>query len=98
MLILAMIVAGMAVGWIAQLVLGRQTRQVDWTMALVAGIVGSFVGGLVVSLLSGDGIALKPSGIIGSLAGAILVTLAWQAIDKKRAADSRSAADVKPWD
>jgi hypothetical protein len=28
-------------------------------------------------LLAGDGLALRPSGIIGSLIGAILVTLAW---------------------
>jgi uncharacterized membrane protein YeaQ/YmgE (transglycosylase-associated protein family) len=47
-------------------------------MALVAGIAGSFVGGLLISLLAGDGIELRPSGIIGSLAGALLVTLAWQ--------------------
>jgi uncharacterized membrane protein YeaQ/YmgE (transglycosylase-associated protein family) len=44
----------------------------------VAGIVGSFLGGLIISLLSGDGLALRPSGILGSLAGAIIVTLAWQ--------------------
>jgi uncharacterized membrane protein YeaQ/YmgE (transglycosylase-associated protein family) len=40
-------------------------------------MVGSFVGGLLVSLLSGDGLDLRPSGIIGSIVGAILVTLAW---------------------
>jgi hypothetical protein len=28
-------------------------------------------------LLAGDGLALRPSGIIGSIGGAILVTLAW---------------------
>ena len=43
-----------------------------------AGLVGSFIGGLIISLISGDGLAFRPSGIIGSLAGAIIVTLAWQ--------------------
>ncbi|HZA92141.1 MAG TPA: hypothetical protein VE420_05900 [Gemmatimonadales bacterium] len=46
-------------------------------IAIVAGLLGSFVGGLVISLLAGDGLALRPSGIIGSIGGAILVTLPW---------------------
>ena len=29
------------------------------------------------SLLAGDGLALRPSGIIGSIAGAIIVTALW---------------------
>ena len=78
MLILAIIVAGMFVGWLAQLVLGANSRSVDWGMALIAGLVGSFVGGLLFSLLSGDGLALKPSGFIGSLVGAFVVTAVWQ--------------------
>jgi uncharacterized membrane protein YeaQ/YmgE (transglycosylase-associated protein family) len=45
---------------------------------LVAGLVGSFIGGLLISLLSGDGLEFRPSGIIGSLVGALLVTAGWQ--------------------
>jgi uncharacterized membrane protein YeaQ/YmgE (transglycosylase-associated protein family) len=77
-LILGIILFGMLIGAGAQLLLGGTTRGIDWGMALVAGIAGSFVGGLLISLLAGDGIELRPSGIIGSLAGALLVTLAWQ--------------------
>lgn len=77
MLILGMILFGLLVGAGAQLVLGKPKSGIDWTLALVAGLVGSFVGGLIVSLLSGDGLALRPSGIIGSLAGAIIVTAGW---------------------
>ncbi|MEM9516176.1 MAG: GlsB/YeaQ/YmgE family stress response membrane protein [Actinomycetota bacterium] len=90
MLILAIIIGGMFIGWIAQLILGRRTRQVDWAMALVAGIVGSFVGGLLFSLIAGDGLALKPSGVIGSLVGALVVTVVWQAVDKNRRAKQRA--------
>ncbi|MEO1056748.1 MAG: GlsB/YeaQ/YmgE family stress response membrane protein [Actinomycetota bacterium] len=90
MLILAIIIGGMFIGWIAQLILGRQTRQVDWAMALVAGLVGSFVGGLLFSLIAGDGLALKPSGVIGSLVGALIVTVVWQAVDKNRRAKQRA--------
>jgi uncharacterized membrane protein YeaQ/YmgE (transglycosylase-associated protein family) len=47
-------------------------------MALGAGLIGSFVGGLLGSLLFGDGLELRPSGIIGSIVGAIIVTLIWR--------------------
>jgi uncharacterized membrane protein YeaQ/YmgE (transglycosylase-associated protein family) len=77
-LILGMILFGMVIGAGAQFILGRRHGKVDWTMAIVAGIVGSFIGGLVISLLSGDGLKLRPSGIIGSLAGAVVVTALWR--------------------
>jgi uncharacterized membrane protein YeaQ/YmgE (transglycosylase-associated protein family) len=77
MLILAILLFGMLVGAAAQLVLGPRGHGINWTTALVAGLLGSLVGGLLISLLSGDGLALRPSGIIGSIAGAILVTLGW---------------------
>ena len=77
-LILGIILFGLLVGAAAQLVLGTGGRGVDWAMALGAGLVGSFVGGLVVSLLAGDGLALRASGLIGSFVGAVLVTLAWR--------------------
>ena len=78
MLIIAIMLFGMIVGAGAQLVLGRRGGRVDWTIAIVAGLVGSFVGGLLISLLAGDGLDLRPSGIIGSLAGAIVVTAIWR--------------------
>ncbi len=78
MLILGLILFGMVVGAGAQLILGRSDKRIDWTLALVAGLVGSFVGGLLISLLSGDGLQLRASGIVGSLVGALLVTGGWQ--------------------
>ena len=78
MLLLGIILFGMLVGAGAQLILGRKGRGFDWGMALAAGIVGSFIGGLIVSLLAGDGLAFKPSGIIGSLVGALIVTALWR--------------------
>jgi len=82
-LILAIIVFGMAIGAVAQLILGQKRRNIDWTRAIVAGLVGSFIGGLVLSLLFGDGLELRPSGIVGSLGGAILVTLGWRWWDRR---------------
>jgi len=84
MLIIGLILFGMLVGAAAQLVLGRSGKSVDWVLAFVAGLVGSFVGGLLSSLLRGDGIELRPSGIIGSLIGAVIVTAAWQWWQRRR--------------
>jgi uncharacterized membrane protein YeaQ/YmgE (transglycosylase-associated protein family) len=77
MLIIGIVLFGMLVGAAAQLLLRTRGHGINWTTAIVAGLLGSFVGGLLISLLAGDGLALRPSGIIGSLIGAILVTLAW---------------------
>jgi uncharacterized membrane protein YeaQ/YmgE (transglycosylase-associated protein family) len=77
MLIIGIVLFGMLVGAAAQLLLRTRGRAINWTIAIVAGLLGSFVGGLLISLLAGDGLALRPSGIIGSIGGAILVTLAW---------------------
>lgn len=83
MLVLAIIVFGMVIGAGAQLILRRSHGRIDWTRAIVAGLVGSFIGGLLISLLSGDGLALKPSGVIGSLAGAVVVTAGWRWWDRR---------------
>ncbi|GAA4843269.1 GlsB/YeaQ/YmgE family stress response membrane protein [Luteimicrobium xylanilyticum] len=78
MLIIGLILFGMLVGALAQLILGRQGKGIDWSMAIVAGLVGSFVGGLLASLIAGDGLAFRPSGVVGSIVGAILVTAIWR--------------------
>ncbi len=77
MLIIGLILFGMLIGAAAQLLLGTATSGVNWSLAFVAGLLGSFVGGLLISLLAGDGIRFRPSGIIGSIAGAVIVTGAW---------------------
>jgi uncharacterized membrane protein YeaQ/YmgE (transglycosylase-associated protein family) len=68
----------MLVGALAQLILGRKGKGIDWTMAIVAGLVGSFIGGLLASLIAGDGLAFRPSGVVGSIVGAIIVTAIWR--------------------
>jgi uncharacterized membrane protein YeaQ/YmgE (transglycosylase-associated protein family) len=76
MLLLAILALGILAGAVAQLVLGTGLYRIDWAEALVAGLVGSFVGGLLASLIAGDGLRLRPSGVIGSIVGAIIVTAA----------------------
>jgi uncharacterized membrane protein YeaQ/YmgE (transglycosylase-associated protein family) len=73
MLILLIIVIGLAAGWIADVVVNQRMRPNDWGSVLLMGLVGSFIGGLLASLLAGDGLAIRPSGLIGSTVGALLV-------------------------
>lgn len=84
MLIIAIILFGMLVGAGAQFVLGRQGGSINWPMAFAAGLAGSFLGGLLISLLSGDGLELRASGIIGSLVGAVIVTAIWRAMEARK--------------
>ena len=81
----------MGVGALAQLIVGREGGRVDWTMAFIAGFAGSLVGGLIFSLISGDGLAIKLSGIIGSLIGAIIITAVWQWYSRRKRAEARAA-------
>ena len=85
-LILALLAIALASGWIAQLIVGRSHGRTDWTQALVAGFIGSFVGGLLASLIAGDGLRFRPSGLIGSIVGAVIVTAIWGLIRGRQAA------------
>ena len=77
MLILAIIVIGLAAGWLAHLLVGR--GRANWPLLFVVGLAGSLVGGLLGSLLSGDGLEIRPSGLIGSVVGATVILLALRA-------------------
>jgi uncharacterized membrane protein YeaQ/YmgE (transglycosylase-associated protein family) len=81
-LILALVVIGISAGWAAQLILGTSMRNVNWNEAFVSGVLGSFVGGLIFSLIAGDGFDLRVSGLLGSVIGAVIVLSGWRAIRK----------------
>jgi uncharacterized membrane protein YeaQ/YmgE (transglycosylase-associated protein family) len=79
-LIFICLMIGLAIGWAAQMLLGRRE---NWVEALIAAALGSLLGGLFASLLLGDGLELRISGPIGSFIGAILVLLVWGAIRRR---------------
>lgn len=91
MLILGIILFGLLVGWVAQFILNRDGETTDWTMAIIAGLGGSFVGGLIFSLMAGDGLSLKPSGLIGSIVGALVITAGWQWYATRKTKAARTA-------
>lgn len=70
--ILALILIGMVAGWVAERVVYPEWK-IDWTEAFIVGLVGSFLGGIVANLIAGEGFAIHPAGLIGSIIGAIVV-------------------------
>jgi len=76
-LIVTIVIVGLIAGFLARAIVpGRQNMSIG--MTILIGIVGSFIGGFLGYVLFGkdatDGL-LQPSGIIGSIIGAIIVLL-----------------------
>ena len=89
-LILTIVVVGLIAGALARLIVpGRQDLSI--AMTIVLGIVGSFVGGFLGYVLfhkdAADGF-LQPSGIIGSIIGAVIVLLVWTRVGGRRSVRS----------
>ena len=81
MIILAFIVIALVAGMIANWLVGRGRHYEMWEL-FVAGIVGSFVGGLIFNLIGGYGFDISISGLIGSTLGAIVVLLIYGPLRK----------------
>ncbi|PZS18272.1 MAG: GlsB/YeaQ/YmgE family stress response membrane protein [Pseudonocardiales bacterium] len=86
-LIVTIIIVGLIAGALARLLVpGRQDISIP--MTILIGIVGSFVGGFLGYLIfhkdAQDGF-LQPSGIIGSVIGAVIVLLLWTRLGQHRA-------------
>lgn len=84
--IIGMIIIGAIAGFLARAIVpGKDSMSIPATILL--GIVGSFVGGLLASLLFGseDGEGfLRPSGLIGSIIGAIIALVIYNMVTSKK--------------
>ena len=78
-LILTLIIVGLIAGALARLLVpGRQDLSIPATILI--GIIGSFVGGFLGYLLfhkDGQDGFFQPSGLLGSVIGAVIVLLIW---------------------
>ncbi len=85
--ILGLLIIGLIAGALARfLVPGRDPMGIGGTIAL--GVVGSFVGGFLGDLLFRGGAAdrgLSPAGLLGSVVGAVIVLLIYNAVTNRRA-------------
>lgn len=87
--LLTFILLGLVAGLIARAIMpGRQSMGLVATTLL--GIAGSFVGGLLGSLVHGGRnghlFDLRPSGIIGSIIGALVVMFLFSRVGRHRTA------------
>lgn len=84
--IIGLIIIGLIAGFIARaLVPGDDSMSIVATIVL--GIIGSFVGGFLADVLfrgDGEDAGLSPAGIIGSIIGAIIVLLIYNAVTGRR--------------
>jgi uncharacterized membrane protein YeaQ/YmgE (transglycosylase-associated protein family) len=90
-LIVSIIVIGLVAGAVARLLVpGKQNISI--AMTIVLGVVGSFVGGFLGYLLfhkdSAQGF-LQPSGILGSVIGAVVVLLIWLSVGRRSSVRNR---------
>lgn len=85
-LIITLIIVGLIAGALARLLVpGRDPMGILGTIVL--GIVGSFVGGFLGYVLfhkDSQGGFLQPSGLIGSIIGAIIVLLIYRRLGSSR--------------
>jgi uncharacterized membrane protein YeaQ/YmgE (transglycosylase-associated protein family) len=89
--IITLLIVGAIAGFLARLLVpGPDPMSVPVT--ILVGIIGSFVGGFLGWALFGKDFnegALQPSGIIGSIIGAVIVVLAYRLIIRRRAGTRR---------
>ena len=81
-LIIYLFVIGIVAGYLARLLVPGRDPLGFWGTVLL-GIAGSFVGGFLGYLIFNEDLdqgALQPSGIIGSVIGAIIALLIWRAL------------------
>ena len=83
--VISLLVIGLIAGFIARaLVPGPDPMSIGATILL--GIVGSFIGGFLGWALFGKDLsegALQPSGLIGSIVGAVIALLVYRAITSR---------------
>jgi len=83
--IIVFLIVGLIAGFIGRaLVPGPDPM--GWLGTMVLGVVGSFVGGVLLSLVTTGTFEISATGILGSIVGAIIVLLIWRAMGGRRGA------------
>jgi uncharacterized membrane protein YeaQ/YmgE (transglycosylase-associated protein family) len=83
--LIVFLIVGLIAGFIARALVPGPDRM-GWLGTMILGIVGSFVGGTLAALLFGGTLDVSPTGLVGSVIGAIVVLLIWRAMGGERTA------------
>jgi uncharacterized membrane protein YeaQ/YmgE (transglycosylase-associated protein family) len=90
--IIWMIVVGLVAGLIARAIMPGKDSM-SWVMTIVLGIVGSFVGGFLMNVvMHQDPLGtsdFQPTGLIGSVIGALVVLGAWHLVRRRALVSGR---------
>lgn len=70
--LLAWVAIGFLAGFAARVIV-RPGHRLGCLGTIAVGLAGSLVGGTIANVLSGDGLDLAVTGLVGSLLGAILI-------------------------
>ena len=83
-----MIVVGLIAGLLARAIMPG-SDPMGWIATILLGIVGSFVGGFLANVFLGrstaSGSAFEPTGIIGSVIGALIVLWIYRMVKRRQA-------------
>ena len=86
--ILTMLVVGLIAGLLARAIMPGNDSM-GWIPTILLGVVGSFVGGLLAGVFLRDGSAgtsdFHPTGLVGSVIGALIVLGIWHFARRRRA-------------
>ena len=86
--IVTMLVVGLIAGLLARAIMPGNDSM-GWIPTIILGIVGSFVGGFLASVLlhdrAADSSALHPTGIVGSVIGALIALAVLHFARRRRA-------------
>jgi uncharacterized membrane protein YeaQ/YmgE (transglycosylase-associated protein family) len=91
--IMAYIVLGMLAGWVASLLVRHDMHPSDWGLLFVVGVAGSLVGGIIMGLILGQGLELRPGGVISSIVFACLILWILTSVKNRGQGKPRTAAD-----
>ncbi len=83
--IIAWLIVGLVAGAIARALLPGPDPMGVWG-TLLLGLVGSMIGGLIGNLLVSGDQDLTPTGLIGSIVGAVIALLVYRAATRRRTA------------
>ncbi len=82
MTIIVFLIMGLIAGAIARFLVPGDDPM-GWLGTLILGVIGSFVGGFLANLFTGDGFELSAAGLVGSIVGAVIALVVYRAVGSR---------------